>query len=110
MDKDSDINPTSAKQDLLEALAMTKEAIDIRLDNLVNIALMSEAKVIECFDMDKPYFNAAVCEVAKMIPEFTKQKNAGIYSMSDYVLCECIGKAILKAIYDDLLEAAGDRI
>ena len=111
MDKDSDINPTSAKQDVIQGLKMTKEAIDARLDDMVNTAMMSEAAIIDCFDMDKPYFNAAVCEIAVLISEETKRSNAGLpahYAIND--LQQMIGFRIMRAIDSDTLEAAEDSI
>lgn len=110
MNKDSDTNPTSPQQDMLEALAMTKEAIDARLSDMVNTALMSEATIINCFDMDKPYFNTAVCGIARMISKNTKHKNAGIYVPIDSAYCELVGQMLMEAIYNDLREEAEARI
>ena len=111
MDKDSDINATSAKEDFLEGLKTTRAAIELRLDDMVNAALMSESIVLDCFDMDRTYMNSALCEISHLISEETKRRNAGLSGLHSYKeLDGMIGFQIRRAINRDLREAAEDSI
>ena len=109
-DTDSRINPTSVQDDVREGMAMARKAIDARLEDMVNTAMMNEQTVIDCFDMDKPYFNAAVCKIAKLIACSIKRVAAGLANPDANTINTTIGDLVIVAIYNDLREAAEDSI